>query len=172
MEHPFVIHTEQPQTLLRIYSPDDAATYFDSIQRSREHLAAFMPGFRHYYNDVSQVEQTIVDPSRLTNDDDARFGIWANGEFAGTAMFYPRGMNQAEIAYWLDIEHLHQGFATVSVRALAKYCKTKFSEVRAKVTQGNEQSVRVLERCDFTEDPVGESDFRVFTKDGLHLPQR
>jgi len=147
MNQILVLPTEQEAVVLRQLTIEDAPAYFNAVDANREHLSQFGDTTAQKYPTLESVQESILNP---TNPDKLRLGIWDEDTFVGSINLTPEeDGSEAEIGYWLDARHTGKGYATVATRALANYAKNKFPKVRAEVAEGNEASVRVLERVGF-----------------------
>ena len=134
---------------LRILDVTDAEAYYRAVVNSKAHLATYNQATLDAYPDEESVKESIDDPNNRFR---WRFGIWVcgfanNEEFAGSinASFNIVG-NEAEIGYWLDKDHLKNGYARMAVSALVNYISKNYPHVRifAKVVSGNTASENVL----------------------------
>lgn len=148
-----VIFTEQSGVLLRQLRPEHAVAYFDTVDANREHLSQFGNETAAKYPTLETVEDSIVKP---TDKDKLRFGIWAAGVFVGSINAEPmlNGRNpdadRAEMGYWLDRRHTGHGYVTTALKAISSYAADHIGRPFARVMEGNEKSVAVLERAGFT----------------------
>jgi RimJ/RimL family protein N-acetyltransferase/mannose-6-phosphate isomerase-like protein (cupin superfamily) len=145
MTIPLELPTEQETVRLRQLTIADAPAYFAAVDSNRDHLSQFGEDTNSKYPDLASVVASIANP---TDPNRLRLGIWDKDTFVGSANLTPDEYG-AEIGYWLDSRHTHKGYATLATRALAHYAAGRYPHVHAEVTEGNEASVRVLERAGF-----------------------
>lgn len=146
------ITTQKENVILREMRLDDASAYFESVEANRVHLSQFNDKTASKYPTLLSVEKSILIPE---NPDKLRLSIMDGGDFVGTINLTPEN-ERAEIGYWIDSRFCGKGYATVAVRALAKFASEKFETVFAEVKIGNTPSEKVLEKSGFCK--VSEND--------------
>lgn len=152
MNVPLFVPTEQESIVLRQLTIDDAPAYFAAVDANRDHLSQFGDETAAKYPDLQSVVNSITDPS---NPDKIRMGIWDGDTFVGSANLTPDVEGQAtELGYWLDERHTGKGYATLATTVLSKYALPRFHRVYAEVVEGNEASVRVLERSGYQQTAI------------------
>lgn len=137
--------------VLRPFVPEDAA----DIARYGDNLAVWRnlrDGFPHPYT-LTDAERWIA--MATSNDDLHAFAIATPDEVIGGAGLHPFSdvhRLSAELGYWLGQEYWGRGIATAAVTALCHYAFDELQLVRlqAGVFEGNEASMRVLEKCGFS----------------------
>ena len=87
------------------------------------------------------------------------FGIFCDGRFAGMVGLVPgRDVNRitGELGYWVGRPFRGQGIATAALGEMMQYALEEFGfyKLTACVFEGNGASVRVLEKCGFTQEAV------------------
>lgn len=144
-----IISTSREGVELRILEEEHAIDYFMAIEANKDHLSQFDDQTAHKYPTLKSVWESIVEPS---NPDRLRFGIWDDEQFVGSANITPDG-STAEVGYWLDSSFTGNGYATLAATAVAKYAYRieGIDVVVAEVVEGNEASIKVLERAGFNE---------------------
>lgn len=141
-----IIPTERTSVTLRQLSNEaDDAAYFAAIDANRAHLSQFDDNTANKYRTLEDVTT-----ARLNAGSKIRMGIWDGDTFVGTVNATPN-KNGTEIGYWLDSRHTGHGYATLAAKALGHYVAGASGSVYAEVADGNEASVRVLERAGYTQ---------------------
>lgn len=144
MTEALVIPTEQEGVILRQLTTEaDDVAYFDAVSANRDHLSQFGDTTAGKYQTLE-----AVTAARLNAGDKVRMGIWDGETFVGTVNAIP-DEEGAEIGYWLDSRHTGHGYATLATKALSGYVAQTQPRVYAEVVEGNDLSVRVLERAGF-----------------------
>lgn len=146
------ITTQKEDVILREIGLDDASAYFESVEANRVHLSQLNDKTASKYPTLLSVEKSILISE---NPDKLRLSIMDDGDFVGTINLTPEN-ERAEIGYWIDSRFCGQGYATVAVRALAKFASEKFETIFAEVKVGNMPSEKVLEESKFLK--VNEND--------------
>lgn len=87
------------------------------------------------------------------------FGIFWDGKLAGMVGLIPgRDVNRitGEVGYWVGKPFRERGIASSALRELMQYAWEEFGfyKLTACVFEGNVASVRVLEKCGFTQEAV------------------
>ena len=165
MNTPVIIPTEYDPVILRQLEIQDAPAYFEAVDANREHLSQFGDTTATKYPNLQAVRTSIANPD---NPGKLRFGIWDNETFVGSANITP-GDDGAEVGYWLDGRFTGHGYATLAAKAISSYAAEQYANVHAEVTEGNESSVRVLERSGFrqTAKEAGHLVFRLHKGSGM-----
>jgi RimJ/RimL family protein N-acetyltransferase len=126
---------------------------FDLISRNRDHLSQFGDVTSRNYTTYEQMLNSIIlprNPFRL------RFGIRnAEGTYVGSINLTPTVENReiGEIGYYIGREFEGQGYTTAAVNALTDYAfeNLGYQELFGSVVDGNDGSLRVLEKAGYTE---------------------
>lgn len=87
------------------------------------------------------------------------FGIFCDGVLTGMVGLVPgRDVNRitGEVGYWVGTPHRGQGTATAALAEMMRYALQEFGfyKLTAGVFAGNGASVRVLQKCGFTQEAV------------------
>jgi RimJ/RimL family protein N-acetyltransferase len=133
--------------VLRSLGVADLDRYAALVSRNKVHLASHGD-----YEDLVRAPADQLEAD-LSGDAVGRFGVWLDEDLIGRVDLIPKDGSSAVLAYWLDRNRLHSGFATVSCQALLSYGEAQLgiSDVWAGVTHGNDASVALLERLGFAE---------------------
>ncbi|MDB4533957.1 GNAT family N-acetyltransferase [Vicingaceae bacterium] len=78
--------------------------------------------------------------------------IEVDNNVAGSVCYFKRGSDR-EVTYWLGRKYWGRGIATGALQQLLDEIRTRFPDepLFARVVDGNDASVRVLEKCGFEE---------------------
>lgn len=147
MPEPIIIPTEREGVVLRELTEADDAVYQESYDYSRPEISVFDETGPFNYRTVEQVRESR---EKAKASGKLRLGIWDGDTFVGMVGRTPLG-NEAEVGYWLDSRHTGKGYATIATRAVVQYDGDRFDTVFAKVNEGNDKSIAVLERAGFKE---------------------
>lgn len=153
--------------------PNDAQALYESVDSNREHLS-------EYSQHTVDACGTLEDAEKYINFSDSsslRLGIWvcqAAGveKLAGAiSATFDEENKQIEIGYWLDANHIGNGYARMAVAALARYLSREYSgySIIAKVVKGNEPSMRVLEKAGFVRNDEPVEELRKGATDGANV---
>ncbi len=115
---------QTPRTLIRCWSPADAARALRAIESSLEHLRPWMEWARHYPMSVTQ-QAAVFRRFRGLFDlgQDFTYAVLdrSGREVLGGSGLHTRGGEGArEIGYWIAAEHIGQGLATEVAAALTR----------------------------------------------------
>jgi ribosomal-protein-serine acetyltransferase len=141
------IGTDLPELILRPLSREDAADYYELIDRNRDHLTAFGD-----YEEMRDATLTSVadDLAHGVANGDLAFGVWLGGDLIGRVDLVPRDAENHVLGYWLDSHHTGRGYATAACASLVALARSLgATDVWAGVTHGNVPSERVLKRLEF-----------------------
>lgn len=115
---------ETERLVIRCYQPSDAHLLWQSVNESIEHLRPWMPWIKNEPEDVpAKLERIRKMRANFDNDIDYTFGIFDKEEqiLIGSTGFHNRvGEDAREIGYWINVNQVHNGYATEAVRALTK----------------------------------------------------
>ena len=112
------------RTLLRCWSPADAARALRAIDASLDHLRPWLPWAAQYPMSVTQ-QAAVLRRFRGSFDlgQDFTYAVFDRGgtEVLGGCGLHPRGGEGArEIGYWIAAQHTGQGLATEVAAALTR----------------------------------------------------
>lgn len=148
---PQLLRTDREDLILReFFTDEDDQALFASVQRSHDHLLPFCQDVVLNLQSLEDVRQARVDAEK--DNKILRMGIWLGEDntLVGEADSIPRGNSIAEIRYWLDVNHVGNGYATLAVKALTRRARyMAYERAVAEVHSDNEKSIRVLERAGF-----------------------
>lgn len=115
---------ETERLILRCYKPEDADLLDKSISESVDHLKHWMP-WAHEEPEAIEIKINRLRQFRANFDLDEEYvyGIFdpEEKELLGGTGLHPRvGSDALEIGYWINVNHINQGYATESTGALTK----------------------------------------------------
>lgn len=142
-----VIPTDREGLLLRqLVLPSDDRDYSAAVREYRGHPNSFGKAIAAKYPTLGAVTQ-----ARLNAGNVLRLGIRdADYLLQGMIKATPsQDGNEVEIGYWIRPSAVHQGTATLAVKALTEYLRPRFDRVFAEVEVGNNSSMKVLCRNDY-----------------------
>lgn len=97
---------------------------------------------------------TAEDVTRIVDDDDTvNFLVCSDGDPVGTIWLFDidRVNGRGELGYWIAEGHRGEGYATAAVELTMEYAvgEQRLRRLLARVFEGNEASMRVLEKAGF-----------------------
>jgi RimJ/RimL family protein N-acetyltransferase len=136
-----------PALVLSDLTADDAADYYDLVQRSRAHLTAHGDYAELVAASPAAVQAELSKPPAGAY----RFGIRYEGRLVGRADLIAVDPPRYGIGYWLGAGATGRGLATHACGRLIEYAGAELAatEIYAGVTHGNEPSVALLSRLGF-----------------------
>lgn len=156
---------ESTKLLLRKVVLEDARKLWDNIYSNFELYKYYHPimfsGYDEYENLIKSYEE------RYSNGNFFRWGIVLkeNNELTGMVALhhYDYQTNIIKIGYIMMRNYRNKGIATEAVGLVLKYVfeELKLFKVEANVTDGNEASLRVLEKNNFYFDRIKKSSYRL-----------
>ncbi len=115
---------ETERLVIRCYQPSDAQLLWQSVNESIEHLRPWMPWINNEPEDVqAKLERIRKMRANFDSDIDYTFGIFDKTEqtlIGSTGLHNRVGKDALEIGYWINVNHVHKGYATEAVQALTK----------------------------------------------------
>ncbi len=146
---------EGPRVRLRPYRAEDAATLWDAVQESRDHLEPWMPWVHEYQAPDDVREYLVRARARWQLREDLAVAILERetdrllGGSGLHRMNWP--LRTFEIGYWLRRGAEGHGFASEAVQLLARlaFDTLDANRVEIRMDARNERSRRVAERLGF-----------------------
>ena len=145
--------------LLRRYQPDDSAVYYHALHNNREHLYEFLPPFLVNLRDEEDAKTWFDRQSAEWNALNLFiFGLWeqVTGVYVGESYLANPDWDvpRIEVGYFLVKEFTGKGYATESAKAIIRYAFEQMKVVRIdlRCAADNAASIRVAERCGFTQE--------------------
>ena len=115
---------ETDRLIIRCYRMEDAPMVSEAISKSLDHLRPWMPWVKNHPEDPrSTINLLKVFRDKFYTDEDYFFGIFnkTENELIGSTGLHTRIGNAArEIGYWINVDHVRQGYAKEAVSALIK----------------------------------------------------
>jgi RimJ/RimL family protein N-acetyltransferase len=147
--------------LLRPYRLEDAPALYEAIAESREHLRPW-ESFANAFQTVEETQNWILRQREHWQVYDWFYiGMWSQIQehYLGGLWLGPLGLNgwqipAFELAYWLRVSALGQGYATEGVRLLMDYAIEVLGAQRLELTidARNERSLALARRLGFKEE--------------------
>ncbi|MEO6628553.1 MAG: GNAT family N-acetyltransferase [Aquihabitans sp.] len=113
-------YIDGPRVTLRRWRVEDAPALAVSVERNFEHLRPWMPWVADEPLDPSERLALVQGwEQRWRGGGDAILGVFAAGRIiGGSGLHRRRGPAGLEIGYWIDKDHVRQGFGTEIGRLL------------------------------------------------------
>ncbi|WP_426749631.1 GNAT family N-acetyltransferase [Myxococcus sp. Y35] len=163
---------QTPRTLIRCWSPADAARALRAIESSLDHLHPWMDWARNYPMSVAQ-QAAVLRRFRGLFDlgQDFTYAVVDRSgmEVLGGSGLHPRvGEGAREIGYWIAAEHAGQGLATEVAAALTRVAFELEGVRRVEIhcDPRNVRSVAVARKLGFTHE--GTLRKRLMAPDGVY----
>ncbi|MFD0558636.1 ribosomal-protein-serine acetyltransferase [Stackebrandtia endophytica] len=158
--------TADPDLRLVELTATDARDYHDLLRRSHVHLTEF----GDYDREVDSTFEEILAHFEKPADRHHRYGIRLSDRLIGRIDLNPVDPPRYSIGYWLGVDALGRGYATLAAQALITHAGAHLAatEIYAGVTHGNHRSVAVLARLGFTQ----VADFDEYTRFRRRLDDR
>lgn len=127
---------------------EDADEYYDVFDANRRHIAQHDPRLAESFKTIGSVAEHLSPYSMRSRQ---HFAVLDEGEFAGSVSLFLHRNQEAEIAYWIDREHICQGLATAACRMLVNYAfsETNTRRIEALIAPTNVPSIKTIERVGF-----------------------
>lgn len=138
--------TDRPEVTLRELTADDVDAYYELINRNRAHLNQHGNYRFEYDANADDIRGYFENPW----DTNVRLGVWSTEQLIGRVDLNPIDPPRWVLGYWIDGSFSGRGIVTSACRAAIAYAATLgATEIYAGVTNGNDPSIRVLERLGF-----------------------
>ena len=115
---------ETERLIIRCYHPTDAVLLKKSIDESIEHLLPWMPWAKNEPENIqTKIERLRKFRGQFDLGEDYTFGVFNKDEtvLIGSTGLHTRAGEQArEIGYWINVNHLGNGYALEVAKALTK----------------------------------------------------
>ena len=138
--------------------PADAEALADFVQRNREHLRRYLPAVAALASLEEARSHLAGVADRAGRGEVLEWYLFADGVLCGAARLNKIEMvnRKVSISYLLGADSQGRGFATLTVRALLRYCFEELGMNRVELTcaTDNLRSVRVAERAGFVREGV------------------
>lgn len=164
------VQTER--TVVRCWSPSDAALLKEAVDSSLDHLRQWMPWAEQEPEEVSaKVQRLRSFRGRFDLGQDFTYGIFDLSEqkvLGGTGLHTRIGQGALEIGYWIRADHVNRGLATEIAGAL---CRVAFevhqvNRVEVHCDPRNVRSAAVPRKLGFVHEATLRE--RVSGPDGTH----
>lgn len=150
---------ETPRLTLRHWTEDDAPALSLAIEESLDHLRPWMPWIVH---EPATLEERVALIRKWRSEweegGDSVVGIFHDGSVVGGSGLHRRGAEgTVEIGYWIHVNHVRQGYATETARALteAAFTNPSIAVVEIRHDKANLASAGIPKRLGFTR--IGEA---------------
>lgn len=140
-----------PNLEIRHFHLSDLEMLVRSLTKNSEHIAEYL-GAGQSFDVFTLYDFKLLIRQYIKNSDPYEyFGTFYRGELVGMGMLSPGSFQfGAQLVYWVDKDHQHQGVATKIVDTLTEHCfKVGYWNVEVQTDQTNKGSQRVLEKCGF-----------------------
>jgi RimJ/RimL family protein N-acetyltransferase len=144
-----------PRVVARCYRDDDAPALWEAIDKSREHLAKWMPWARSYQS-VEDVLPFIRETrAKWILRENFGFGIFERetGRLLGGCGLRPADwqIRSFEIGYWIRVSAVGKGYVTETVRVLTRFAFDLLDANRVQIRMDvrNTRSRAIPERLGF-----------------------
>lgn len=146
---------ETERLLMRCYEPADAFLMHSAITGSLEHLRPWIPWARQEPKELEWMESFVrLFRGQFDLGQDAVFGIFDKDQtvqLGGTGLHNRIGKDAREIGYWINVQHVHKGYATEAVSALIRVAFEieKLNRLEIRCAPDNVASRRIPQRLGF-----------------------
>lgn len=156
---PMFDHLRGPRVVLRPYQLDDALALFEAISESRDHLRPW-ESFADAFQTLDETRDWILQQTaHWLLREWFYIGIWQQepSRYLGGLWLGPRGgaagwrIPAFELAYWLRVTAVGQGYVTESIHVLLAYAFDDLGAQRVElgIDAKNARSIAVAERLGF-----------------------
>jgi RimJ/RimL family protein N-acetyltransferase len=152
------------RTIIRPYQPADAATLYETVAASREHIAQWLP-WAHEHTSADYARDLIARCQQQWRlGEDFTYGVFAreasgaSDALLGGLGLHPRQWDvpSFEIGYWLAAEAEGHGYITEAATALVDYTLRELGALRIEIRcdARNTRSAAVALRLGFTQEAL------------------
>jgi RimJ/RimL family protein N-acetyltransferase len=147
---------EEVVSLRRLYQ-EDSDEYYDLFDSNREHISQYDRRLGKAFLSLSEVAEQLSPYNTSTYH---HYAVKLGGEFVGATSFILKRDRSAEIATWIDRDHVQKGLATRATRMLINhgFMWEGIRKFDALITPDNEPSKRTVQRLGFIHTETLEED--------------
>jgi RimJ/RimL family protein N-acetyltransferase len=145
--------------LLRCYQPNDSGMFYHMLRNNWEHLYEFLPSFLVNLRSEEDIKAWFDKQIAERNAHNLFiFGVWEQGTGVYVGESYLANADwdvpRIEVGYFLVKEFTGKGYATEAANAVIRFAfeKMKVLRIDLQCTADNTASIRVAERCRFTQE--------------------
>ena len=146
--------TQADEITLRRWTAGDGEALHAAIVASVEHLRPWMAWIQFEPQTVAEREALIAGWDQSWQDGgDVLLGIWRGGQLVGSCGLHRRiGEGGLEIGYWIHVDHIGQGLATLAAGAATEmaFAAPGIDRVEIHHDVANAASARVPEKLGYT----------------------
>ncbi len=147
MEHPSEIATENPEIVLRQLTEADDEAYAAAI--ATIFLHPFGGEIAMLYPNADAVRYQRLHP---VPPDKLMMGIWADSHLVGGANMMPVSARITRLGWWVGMEHMGQGLATLVAQAMTSHAlDAGFEQIDTWVHPENVVSLHIVKKQGFVE---------------------
>ena len=106
--------------VVRAYTPDDAQRMVDAVTASIEHLRPRMPWIAFEPQTVQQRREFLEGwVNAWIRREEFNYGLFSGESLVGSTGLHVRsGVGTLEIGYWVHVDHVNKGLATLAARTM------------------------------------------------------
>lgn len=151
---------ETVRTIIRCWSPKDAAKMQKAIDASVDSLLPWLPWAKGEPKDFrSKIDTLRFFRGNFDLGNDFVYGIFDKNEsevLGGCGLHTRVGKYSLEIGYWINKRHQNSGFATEITRALIKtaFDLSDIDNIQINCDIKNEASLRVIDKVGFRKEGI------------------
>lgn len=154
MAAPYRLVTERLE--LRCWDPKEAPRLKPAVDRSLEHLRAWMPWAHDEPSELAEIAERLrMFRADFDRDGSYVYGVWQGDEVVGGAGLHRRiGEGALELGYWIRVDRTRRGLATETSSALTRaafeHCGVERVEIH--VDPRNHASLGIPRRLGYVEE--------------------
>lgn len=139
---PIRIKTERPGlVLIQMLTREDDKAYLDLQNANIEY-------WKEFGNSIDESVDKVT--KRRLGHGNGRFGIWYEGNLVGMVSYSTKDHpHEAELGILLDKDATGHGHATIALKALTDYARSRFERVFAEIDPDNTKSINLVTRAGY-----------------------
>ncbi|WAH38716.1 GNAT family N-acetyltransferase [Alicyclobacillus dauci] len=150
--------TDRDDVWLKLIDPSDAQAIFSCIDRSRDHLRAWLP----FVDGTKSVDDTLSFiksvQEQYGRNDGIQTGIWTKDGLQGIIGFHAVDWvnRKTSLGYWLSADAVGNGYMTAACRALTTFAFDYYqlNRVEVRAAEDNHASRAIPQRLGFREEGI------------------